>query len=129
MSHFTILMYEDETDWKDSFEYSLKLKLAQKGIKLNIVHRLDDDTLEEDLLISSPNLIMVDHDLGEITGEQIIGLIEGDPEYTKVSIYYYSGGESLDDLTAKAKQFNCHVQCFTKEGDSIEDSILKLVDK
>lgn len=127
MANFTILMYEDEIDWKESFEYSIKDKVTAKGKTLDIKHKENDDTIEQDLLMYSPNLIMVDHDLGEVTGDQIIALIDGNPEYAKVSIYYYSGGESLDDLRKTAEKFACQIRCFTKEGDDLDTAVLNLV--
>jgi hypothetical protein len=127
MADFTILMYEDESDWKDSFEYGIKGKIKLKGKTLVLKHRLNSDTLEQDLLMIDPDLIMVDHDLGEETGDEIIEIIEGNPEFNNVSIYYYSGGESLDDLRETAKKFKCQIQCFTKEGDELDAAVLGLV--
>lgn len=127
MTDFTILMYEDEPDWKESFEYGIKNKIKLKGKNLVLKHRLNSDTLQQDLLMIDPDLIMVDHDLGEETGDQIINIINGDPEFHKVSIYYYSGGESLEDLREAASKFKCQIQCFTKEGDELDTAVLGLV--
>lgn len=127
MTNFTILMYEDEVSWKDSFEYGIKEKVTVKGKNLVIEHKENGDTIEEDLFRYNPDLIMVDHDLDETTGDEIIAHIDGNPEYVHVSIYYYSGGESLDDLRRTAEKFTCHIQCFTKEGDDLDRAILSLV--
>lgn len=127
MIDFTILMYEDEEDWKKSFEYSIKDKMQLKGRNLIIEHRENGDSLEQDLIVCSPNLIMVDHDLGETTGDEIIELIDENPEYSSVSIYYYSGGESLEDLIKRANKFTCQIRCFTKEGDDLDSAVLGLL--
>ena len=127
MANFTILMYEDEVDWKDSFEYGIKDKVTVKGKTLVIKHKENGDTIEQDLVMCNPDLIMVDHDLGETTGDEIIAHINGNPEYVNVSIYYYSGGESLDDLRRTSEKFACQIQCFTKEGDNLDTAVLNLV--
>lgn len=127
MANFTILMYEDDLAYKESFEYSLKGKILHKGKTLTITHKENGDTLEQDLMMCSPNLIMVDHDLGETTGDNIIQAIDGMPEYKAVSIYYYSGGESLEDLENRAKKYACQIRCFTKEGNDLDSAILGLV--
>jgi len=127
MANFTILMYEDEAEWKESFEYNMKSQMALRGIELNIIHRENGDTLEEDLFMAVPNLIMVDHDLGETTGDDIIEIIDNNPQYNKVSIYYYSGGESIDDLINTVKKFKCQIRCFTKEGDDLDNAVLGLI--
>ena len=127
MANFTILMYEDEVDWKDSFDYGIKDKVTVKGKTLVIIHKENGDSIEQDLIMCSPDLIMVDHDLGETTGDEIIEHIDSNPEYNSVSIYYYSGGESLDDLRKTASKFACQIQCFTKEGDNLDTAVLNLV--
>ncbi len=126
MADFVILMYEDEVQWKDSFEYAIKDRITLKGKTLRIEHRENGDTIEQDLIISGANLIMVDHDLGVTTGDEIIALIDGNPDYNETSIFYYSGGESLDDLIASASKFQFHIRCFTKEGDGLDDAVINL---
>lgn len=126
MSNFTILMYEDEVEYKESFEYSIKAKITAKGRVLRLHHRQDGDTIEQDLMMYNPDLIMVDHDLGETTGDEIIGIIDGMPEFAKTSIYYYSGGESLEELQKRTKKFKCQIQCFTKSGDELDGAVLGL---
>lgn len=127
MTNFTILMYEDELDWKRSFEYSLKDKINLKGKSLVIEFRENGDTLEQDLIMCIPDLIMVDYDLGTTTGEEIIQVIDNTPECKNVSVYFYSGGETLDDLRKRAKEFSCQIRCFTKQGDDLDSAVLALV--
>ncbi len=127
MVNFTILIYEDDSDWKNSFEFGIKDKVAVKGKTLVIVHKENGDSIEQDLIMCSPDLIMVDHDLGETTGDEIIEHIDANPEYNSVSVYYYSGGETLDDLRERASKFACQIQCFTKEGDNLDTAVLNLV--
>lgn len=127
MSTFTILMYEDDQDYKDSFQYNLQPRVKAKGKDLVIHHKINGDTLETDLMVHTPNVIMIDHDLGTLTGEELIDLLDNMPEFTNVILIYYSGGESVDDLRKYADRFKCHIQCFTKEGDDLENAILKLV--
>ena len=126
MKDFTILVYEDDDTWKDSFIFNMDAKMAVKGIKLKIVSRDNGDSIDEDLLCCA-NLIMIDHDLDGITGDEIIAYINGDPDYRESSIYYYSGGESLDQLEARAEKFACQIRCFTKEGDDLDNAVYALV--
>jgi hypothetical protein len=128
MSEFRILVFEDDVPWKESFEYSLRPQIEIEGIRFLLRHRENDNTLMEDLEWL-PDLIMIDYDLGELAGEEIIEAINNDAAYHKSSIYYYSGGETIDHLKAIAKKYKCNIQCFTKEGNSIEESILSLIPK
>ncbi|MCT4185172.1 hypothetical protein HZP28_16030 [Elizabethkingia anophelis] len=127
MNNFTILMYEDDEQYKDSFEYNLKPKVQAKGKVLKIHHKLNGDTIEQDLTLCIPNLILIDHDLGTITGDELIEILDNMPEQNEVILMYYSGGETLEDLKSTASRFRCHVQCYTKEGSDLEEAILRLV--
>ncbi|MCC6727214.1 MAG: hypothetical protein IT258_22105 [Saprospiraceae bacterium] len=126
MKKLKILIYEDDITWKESMEYNLTPKFGHNGWKLHLIHREDDSTLMEDLE-RLPDLIMIDFDLVDITGEQIIEAIDNDPDYRSVKIFFYSGGESIDSLKKIAKKFGCSIRCFTKEGDELEEAILSLV--
>lgn len=127
MANFTILIYEDDSNYVDSLKYSLINKIKLKGKELKLYHRENGDTIDQDLIVYSPNLIMVDHDLDETTGDEIIQLIDEMPEFKGVSIFYYSGGESLDELEGRAKRHRCNIRCFTKEGDHLDSAIIGLV--
>lgn len=124
---FTILMYEDDQQYKDSFEYNLSAKVKAKGRDLVIRHRLNGDSIEQDLMMVDPDIIMIDHDLGTITGDELIEILDNTPEHAQVMLIYYSGGETLDYLQETVKKYNCHVQCFTKEGDELENAILSMI--
>jgi hypothetical protein len=126
MSNFKILIFEDEEKWKDAFVFNVQPKIELNGKTCHILHRLDDSTLMQDLEWL-PNVIMVDYDLVHLTGEQIIEAIANDPDYVSVSIFFYSGGESIDTLKAIASKFECNIRCFTKEGDELENAIINLV--
>lgn len=126
MKEFRILIFEDDTPWKEAFEFNIRPQIEARGVKFLIRHKQDDSTLQEDLEWL-PNLILVDYDLGELTGEQIIESIDNDPDFNKVSIYFYSGGETLEDLQSIARKFQCKIHCHTKEGNSLEISILGLL--
>lgn len=93
MKTFRILMYEDTLEWKEGFDFSIKPKLQGASINLEIHHRYDNSTLTQDVEVL-PHLILVDYDLGELTGTEIIEQIEGDPQYQKTSIFFYSGVHS-----------------------------------
>lgn len=127
MANFTVLIYEDDSTYVESLKYSLIDKIRLKGKGLIIYHKENGDTIDQDLIVYMPNLILVDHDLGDTTGDEIIQLIDSMPEYRTVSIFYYSGGESLDDLEKRAKRHKCQIRCFTKEGDDLDIAILDLV--
>lgn len=127
MEKFIILIYEDDATYVESLKYSLADKIKLKGKELIVNHKENGDSIDQDLNVYSPNLIMVDHDLGSTTGDDLIQIIDSMPEHSSVSIYYYSGGETLDDLEEKAKKHQCNIRCFTKEGDDLDVAILGLV--
>jgi DNA-binding NarL/FixJ family response regulator len=124
MVNFRLLTYEDDPGWKAGFEYSIKPKLAAKEINITIVQKIDGATLMQDLELLGPNLIIVDYDLGEQTGEEIIEKIDGDPQYISTSIFFYSGGETIEKLKEISKRFKCGVSCFTKEGEELENAVI-----
>jgi DNA-binding NtrC family response regulator len=127
MKRFTILMYEDDVQYKESFEYNLSAKFQLKNHELVLHHRINGDSIEQDLNAIDPNVILIDHDLGALTGDELIQVLDDMPDHTNVILLYYSGGESLDDLLATVKKYKCHIQCFTKEGEELENAILKLL--
>ena len=106
MKQFRLLAYEDDPDWKEGFEFNVKPKLSSKGVNITIVQKLDDSTLMQDLEWL-PNLILVDFDLGDRTGVEIIEQINGDPQYVNTSVFFYSGGESIEKLKSIAEGFVC----------------------
>lgn len=124
MKQFKILLYEDSSDWKESFDFNLRPNLGVAGISLSLKHRENGDSIERDLGFV-PDLIMVDYDLGAITGTDVINLLEFDNRFNSTSIYFYSGGESLETLRAIAAKFACQVQCFTKDGDEMLEMVIK----
>jgi|694.fasta_scaffold104005_3 hypothetical protein len=123
MRSFKILMYEDNLEWKDGFEFAIRPKLERSGIQLHIYHKYDNATLMQDIEVI-PHLILIDFDLGHITGEEIIQQIDGDPQFNSTSIFFYSGGESIDSLKAISGKFNCGVSCFNKKGDDLENAVI-----
>lgn len=123
MKKFRVLMYEDTEEWKIGFEFNVKPKLAAVGIELVIMIRSDGDRLMEDLEFV-PHLILVDHDLGEKTGEEIIQNILYDPQHNSTSIYFYSGGLSREELKAIVANYLANIPCFTKADDEIERSVI-----
>lgn len=120
-------MYEDTVEYKEAFEYNLRAHLQVRGITLRLLHRENGDTLEEDFFMSNPDLLMVDYDLGETTGDEIITVIDSMPELRRVSIIFYSGGESLETLEGMAKKHQCHIMCHTKEAGELENAVLNLI--
>ena len=126
MKKFTILVYEDDDTWREAFIYNMGARMKVAGTELKITSRDDGDSIDEDLLCCA-NLIMVDHDLNGITGDEIIAHIEGDPDYRESSIFYFSGGETLDDLEARVEEFDCQIRCFTKEGNDLNNAVFALI--
>ena len=122
-------MYEDDVAYKEAFYYSLNDKFKRNGHSLIINHKENSNEIEQDLFTCNPypDLIMIDHDLGKTTGDEIINIIEGWSDYRKVRIFYYSGGESLDELERRAAKHKCIIKCFTKDGDELNNAILGLI--
>lgn len=127
MSDFTILMYEDDLDYKNSFEYNVAPRANAKGRTLRIMHKTNGDTVEQDLFTCIPNLIMIDHNLLVTTGDAIIAIMDQMPECRTISLYYYSGGESLADLERRAQAHQCNIRCFTKTDDELEQAVLEMM--
>ena len=123
MKTFKLLIYEDDSSWVAGFEYNIKPKLAKEGVNLVIQHKLDDSTCSEDIEWL-PKLILVDYDLGAQTGEEIISQMDDHPQLVHTSIFFYSGGESIENLKAIASKFKCGISCFIKDGDSLEQAVI-----
>lgn len=123
MRQFRILIYEDDPDWVDGFKYNLEPKLSAVGVKLILTHKLDGSTAMQDVQML-PDLILIDFDLGEHTGEDILNEIEDDPQLHSLSIYFYSGGESIESLRSIAANYSSGIHCYVKEGDSMENAII-----
>ncbi len=124
MKTFRVLIYEDDVAWLTGFEFNVKARLMAKDIDFRKLHREDDSTLMQDLEFL-PDLIMVDHDLGTLIGPDIIAQIDGDPQYSNVSIFYYSGGETIETLQAYAATFKCAVHCYIKDEEDLENAVIE----
>jgi hypothetical protein len=123
MKTFRILVYEDDADWLGSFIYNMRPKLAAKGVVLQVNHKFDSSTVMQDIEWQ-PHLILVDYDLGTETGEAVIEQLDGDPQLMKTSVFFYSGGETLEELKRIAANFKCGIACYTKEGDTFEHALI-----
>lgn len=123
MKKFRILVYEDDIYWLESFVFNMKPKLAAKEIELLVNHKLDSSTVMQDIEWQ-PHLILVDYDLGTETGEAVIGQLDGDPQSMRTSVFFYSGGETLEELRNIAASFTCGIACYTKEGETFEHAII-----
>jgi hypothetical protein len=122
MKKFRVLMYEDSEEWQIAFEFNIAPKLLKEGIEINILPKSDTDTIMQDLEFL-PHLVMVDYDLGKSTGELVLEYMNGDPDLSSTSIYFYSGGEDLDTLQAIANKYACHVSCYSKGEDDEDDEL------
>jgi len=122
MKKFRVLIYEDDKSWVDGFKFNMEPKFAAESIALVVNHKEDDSTIMQDLEWL-PNLILVDHDLGVQVGKDIIIQIFGDPQFNRVSIYYYSGGESIEDLKKLVSDVPGVIHCYSKKGEELENSI------
>lgn len=126
MKEVRLLIYEDDATWVKGFEFNIKPRFKKLGIDLKILHKLDDQTIIQDLEFM-PDLILVDFDLGKITGETVIEKMQDDPQLASTSVYFYSGGESIEALSKIANSFSCGISCFTKEGSELIDAIIQKV--
>jgi hypothetical protein len=104
----SILMFEDSENKKSSFE-SLLSTMAQTELdsSINLVWRIDDAFICQDLILNTFNLILVDDDLGNgLWGnnviDQIMEEIDTNPECSSVPIIYYSAGTSIIELKEKS---------------------------
>lgn len=125
---FKLLIYEDTESWTKAFEFNVRKRLKAIGIILKLMPRIDDSTFESDLEFV-PDLIMVDFDLGKLTGKDIIERIEADPDFRSTSICLYSGGESIESMQKISSNFKGNVICHTKEGDDLVGFIINRAQK
>jgi CheY-like chemotaxis protein len=123
MKTFRVLIYEDNSDWVNAFNYNIRLKLKSHDVEYKFMHRLDGSTIMQDLEFL-PDLILVDYDLGGPVGTEILERLDGDPQCRSTSIFFYSGGESIEKLRSESKRFKCGIPCFIKNGDELEMAVL-----
>lgn len=123
MPLFKILIYEDSDTYVEGLKFNIRPMLKAKGIDLKVLTRINGDTLAEDMEFI-PHLVIVDYDLGDITGEEIIAVMNGDPQMNNSSIILCSGGESRDFLQSIADKYECGVACYIKDGDELANAIL-----
>lgn len=123
MKKFKLLLYEDDPDWKESFIYNISARLEDLGVQIRVLHKLDGDTVMQDIEWL-PDLILVDYDLGVQTGVEVIDQIEQDPQFNNTSIFFYSGGESIETLSGMASKFKCGVSCYIKDGVELEQAVI-----
>ena len=123
MKKFRLLVYEDDGDWFNSFIFNIKPRLYRKDIELIPLNKLDSNTVMQDLEFS-PDLIMVDYDLGTETGKEVIEQMEGDPQLSKTSIFLYSGGVTIDFLKELANKLGGGITCFTKDDERLQEAVI-----
>lgn len=121
---FRILIYEDSEDWAEGFKFNLTKKFKAKGVELSMLIKIDDGSIQQDIEFL-PDLILVDYDLGTLTGEEVLDQIENDPNFKNCSIFLYSGGESIKSLKEIASRFKVPIPCYTKQGNDLEKAVLK----
>jgi CheY-like chemotaxis protein len=123
MKNFRILIYEDNSEWVDGFIFNLNPKFQVQNIILKYLHRLDGATIMQDLEFI-PDLILVDYDLGDFIGTEILDRLYGDPQGQNTSIFFYSGGESIQVLKGIAQKYTCGISCYNKDGSNLERAVL-----
>ncbi len=127
-------MIEDTTRKKNTFEEYLRLRLeVGLNVSLNLIHRIDDSLLEQDLMTITFNLILVDDDLGNnLWGNTIIDRIieetANNPELRSIPIFYYSAGTDIITLKNKSLSPNYgHLRCCSY--DSLSDSVFEFIEE
>lgn len=103
---------EDTIEYHNALKYEIDPQLRIKGINPEFIFRKDNSTLAQDLIIGV-SIVLIDYDLGKMFGDEIIAEIDSSPEYKSLPIIFYSGGESLESLRNKTKQYG-NVRCCTK---------------
>lgn len=126
-----LLVFEDAKNKLEAFGRFLELKLkTEMDFELEIIQRIDDSTLEQDLMTNNFDLILIDDDLGnDVWGNQIIDNIieitDSTPEVQNVSKIYYSAGTSPLELKEKIKHLGGNIACL--EYDHLVDHVFKLI--
>lgn len=124
MAVFRIMLYEDDDNWVASFRRRLERALRNTVVELVIEHKRDTNSVTQDLALRIPDLVMVDHDLGEFSGEDVLEAMDDDPAMNAVPIYFFSGGTSLEELREIAKRLGVGVNCYTKIGEELYQDVL-----
>ena len=125
-----LLVFEDSSAKLKSFEKLLSLKLqTELNYSLEIVNRTDEDLLESDLMTNSFNFILIDDDLGDLWGNDVIsnivGITDNTPEVKNTPKIYYSSGTPVSELKEKIKHFGGGIACITFE--ELEDYVFRLI--
>lgn len=125
-----ILVFEDSPEKMNSLEELLNLKLKNEfDTSVAFIIRSDDTFLDSDLSTNSFSMALIDDDLGDnLSGsfviEQILEVLDNDPESMNIPLVYYSAGTTVTELKEKSKPFG-NIPCvsFDNLGDYLFDLI------
>jgi hypothetical protein len=123
MKRIKINLIEDTEGYDFALKYEIGPILNKLGFETSIQQRLDGSMIEQDLVIGI-DILIVDYDLGNDTGDAIIDTVNSFLEYSKLPIIFYSGGQPVDFLKSMTKKYG-NVRCSTKNqvGDILIDLI------
>lgn len=112
MEKIKVILIEDTEGYDFALNYEIGENLKKLGYDLTIVQRIDGNLIEQDL-VTGCHILIVDYDLGVQTGDEIIETVNGFPEYLTLPIIFYSGGEPVESLKIKTRNYG-NVRCSTK---------------
>lgn len=126
-----LLVFEDTENKLKSFKTFLEIKLTTElNLDLEIENREDDSTLEQDLMTNNFDLILIDDDLGDIWGneiiENIIAITDSTPEVQNVPKIYYSAGTPVNELRNKINHLGGNIPCI--RFDELVDYVFNLIE-
>lgn len=129
MKNLKIYVIEDSVEYHKALSYEMEPQLKLLGISPYFIFTINSDTLEQDL-VAGVDIILVDDDLGNFYGDEIIAQIDSFPEYKSIPIIYYSGGETLENLKLKTSKYGS-VMCTTKSslGEKLKGICKRLNEK
>lgn len=112
MKKVKIYVIEDSVEYHKALKYQMEVQIAELEVEPIFIFRENAETLEQDLA-AGVDIILIDDDLGDLFGDEIIRMIDSFPEHKSMPIIYYSGGESPDILQKKIAGFG-GISCTTK---------------
>lgn len=119
---FRILWIDDSPDWVKSIQGTIEEHIKDHGFTPNVILQEDDAKIDEYVFRPDIDMIIVDYNLNEKSGDQIIKYLRKKGNFLEIIFYSQDGTVLLDKLSAHTE----HVHCAAR--DDVEDKIKELID-
>lgn len=123
---YSILWFEDDPDWYKSILPDIQEYLDDKGFILEANRYSNDENKLSTLKNHKFDFILIDYNLANQKGDEIISKIRNYEIYTDV-LFYSQGGETILRKTTAEKGLD-GVFCADRERDNFLDKVFKIID-